>query len=58
MSPLKRKKLSKIRLELDRLDDSLLKVIKKRSLWKISIKFLLPIKNGSRYQRPNFKKWD
>ena len=31
MSPLKRKKLSKIRLELDRLDDSLLKVIKKRT---------------------------
>ena len=32
MSPLKRKKLSKIRLELDRLDDSLLKVIKKRTI--------------------------
>ena len=31
MSTLKRKKLSKIRLELDRLDDSLLKVIKKRT---------------------------
>ena len=31
MSLLKRKKLSKIRLELDRLDDSLLKVIKKRT---------------------------
>tara|TARA_Y100001970_G_scaffold106534_1_gene133517 strand:- start:5172 stop:5462 length:291 start_codon:yes stop_codon:yes gene_type:complete len=31
MSPLKRKKLSKIRLELDRLDNSLIKVIKKRT---------------------------
>ena len=31
MSPLKRKKLSKIRSELDRLDNSLLKIIKKRT---------------------------
>jgi len=31
MSPLKRKKLSKIRLELDRLDNSLIKIIKKRT---------------------------
>ena len=31
MSPLKRKKLSKIRFELDRLDNSLIKIIKKRS---------------------------
>ena len=31
MSPLKRKKLNKIRLELDKLDNSLLKVIKKRT---------------------------
>ncbi len=31
MSPLKRKKLSKIRLELDKLDNSLIKIIKKRS---------------------------
>ena len=31
MSPLKRKKLSKIRLELDRLDNLLIKVIKKRT---------------------------
>ena len=31
MSPLKRKKLSKIRFELDKLDNSLLKVIKKRT---------------------------
>ena len=31
MSPLKKKKLSKIRLQLDRLDDSLIKVIKKRT---------------------------
>ncbi len=30
MSPLKRKKLSKIRIELDKLDNSLLKLIKKR----------------------------
>ena len=31
MSPLKKKKLSKIRSELDKLDNSLLKVIKKRT---------------------------
>ncbi len=31
MSPLKRKKLSKIRFELDKLDDSLIKIIKKRT---------------------------
>ena len=31
MSPLKQKKLSKIRLELDKLDNSLIKVIKKRT---------------------------
>jgi len=31
MSPLKRKKLSKIRFELDKLDNDLLKIIKKRT---------------------------
>ena len=31
MSPLKKKKLSKIRLELDKLDNTLIKVIKKRT---------------------------
>ena len=31
MSPLKRKKLSKIRFELDKLDDSLIKLIKNRT---------------------------
>ena len=31
MSPLKKKKLSKIRFELDKLDNSLIKVIKKRT---------------------------
>ena len=31
MSPLKRKKLDKIRIELDRLDNSLIKIIKKRT---------------------------
>ena len=31
MSPLKKKKLNKIRLELDKLDDSLLNIIKKRT---------------------------
>jgi len=31
MSPLKRKKLNKIRIELDKLDDSLIKIIKKRT---------------------------
>ena len=31
MSPLKRKKLNKIRSELDKLDNSLIKLIKKRT---------------------------
>tara|TARA_Y100000768_G_scaffold251576_1_gene191113 strand:+ start:1442 stop:1729 length:288 start_codon:yes stop_codon:yes gene_type:complete len=31
MSPLKRKKLSKIRLQLDKLDNSLIRIIKKRT---------------------------
>ena len=31
MSPLKRKKLSKIRFELDKLDNSLIRIIKKRT---------------------------
>ena len=31
MSPLKRKKLSKIRFELDKLDNALIKIIKKRT---------------------------
>ncbi len=31
MSPFKKKKLSKIRLELDKLDNSLIKIIKKRT---------------------------
>ena len=31
MSPLNKKKLSKIRFELDKLDNSLLKIIKKRT---------------------------
>ncbi len=31
MSPLKKKKLSKIRIELDKLDNSLIKLIKKRT---------------------------
>tara|TARA_A100001388_G_scaffold247111_1_gene206488 strand:+ start:524 stop:814 length:291 start_codon:yes stop_codon:yes gene_type:complete len=31
MSPLKRKKLNNIRLELDKLDNSLIKIIKKRT---------------------------
>jgi len=31
MSPLKRKKLDKIRFELDKLDNSLIKIIKKRT---------------------------
>ena len=31
MSPLKKEKLSKIRRELDKLDDSLIKIIKKRT---------------------------
>ena len=32
MSPLKRKKLSKIRFELDKLDNILIKIIKKRTI--------------------------
>ncbi len=32
MSPLKRKKLSKIRSKLDKLDNSLIKIIKKRTI--------------------------
>ena len=43
MSPLKRKKLSKIRFELDKLDNSFIKLIKKRIsmiLKKIKIKSL------------------
>ena len=31
MSPLKKEKLSKIRIDLDKLDDSLIKIIKKRT---------------------------
>ena len=31
MSPLNRKKLGKIRIELDKLDNSLIKIIKKRT---------------------------
>ncbi len=31
MSPLKRKKLNKIRIELDKLDNSLIKIIRKRT---------------------------
>ena len=31
MSPLKRKKLNKIRLKLDKLDNTLIKIIKKRT---------------------------
>ena len=31
MSPLKKKKLNKIRIQLDNLDNSLLKIIKKRT---------------------------
>ena len=32
MSPLKRKKLGKIRIELDKLDNSLIKIIKKEQI--------------------------
>ena len=42
MSPLKRKKLSKIRFELDKLDNSLIKVIKKRT---ILVKKVLALKD-------------
>ena len=43
MSPLKRKKLSKIRLELDKLDNSLIKIIKKRT---ILVKKVLALKEN------------
>ena len=43
MSPLKRKKLSKIRLELDKLDNSLIRVIKKRT---ILVKKVLALKEN------------
>jgi len=42
MSPLKRKKLNKIRLELDKLDNSLIKLIKKRT---ILVKKVLTVKD-------------
>ena len=42
MSPLKRKKLSKIRFELDKLDNSLIKLIKKRT---ILVKKVLTLKD-------------
>ena len=42
MSPLKKKKLSKIRLELDKLDNTLIKVIKKRTNL---VKKVLALKN-------------
>ena len=32
MSPLKRKKLNKIRIELDKLDDSFIKLVKRRTI--------------------------
>ena len=32
MSPLKRKKLNKIRIELDKLDDSFIRLVKKRTI--------------------------
>ena len=43
MSPLKRKKLSKIRLELDKLDNSLIRIIKKRT---ILVKKVLALKEN------------
>ncbi len=42
MSPLKRKKLSKIRLQLDKLDNSLIKIIQKRT---ILVKKVLALKD-------------
>ena len=42
MSPLKRKKLGKIRIELDKLDNSLIKIIKKRTNL---VKKVLKLKN-------------
>ena len=41
MSPQKRKKLSKIRYELDKLDNSLIKIIKKRTNLVKKVQFLL-----------------
>ena len=42
MSPLKRKKLNKIRLKLDKLDNSLIKLIKQRT---ILVNHVLKLKN-------------
>ena len=42
MSPLNKKKLSKIRFELDKLDNSLIKIIKKRTYL---VKKVLKLKN-------------
>ena len=45
MSPLKKKKLSKIRSELDKLDNSLIKIIKKRTYLVKKVLALKDIKN-------------
>ena len=42
MSPLNRKKLSKIRIQLDKLDNSLIKILKKRTYL---VKKVLELKN-------------
>ena len=45
MSPLKRKKLNRIRLDLDKLDNSLIKLIKKRSVLVKNVLKLKEYKN-------------
>ena len=45
MSPLKKEKLSKIRKDLDKLDDSLIKIIKKRTNLVIKVLALKEKKN-------------
>ena len=50
MSPQKRKKLSKIRSELDKIDNSLIKIIKKRTFL---VKKVLELKD-----RKKFTSWE
>ena len=53
MSPLKKKKLEKIRLELDKLDNSLIKIIKKRTNL---VKKVLKLKDRKNQDYTNLEK--
>ena len=56
MSPLKRKKLGKIRIELDKLDNSLIKIIKKRTNLVKKVLELKDKKNQGLVEIPKPKK--